>query len=74
MSCPTYDLTGLIASAFLDVHGQFAKSHESVHTVALWFDDASPPRRVDLTVDEFDSLTEAQKDQIRETGSGAAYL
>lgn len=69
------DLTGLTASGFLDQHGDFAKDHAHVRSIALFFDDGnSPVGRVDLTVAEFDALPSEQQEQIRNAGSGARYL
>lgn len=64
------DLSELERSAFLDVHGRFAKDDEAVAIVRLFF----PGREVDLTVTEYRSLSAAAKETIKNTGSGAGFV
>lgn len=64
------DLDVLTASAFLDVHGRYAKREEDVVTVRLFFG----AEEQDLTVEEFDALTIEEHELIRNTGSGAPFI
>lgn len=64
------DLSSLEASAFLDEHERFAKSDDAVTTVRLFF----PGRTVDLTVEEYASLSPELQAQIKSAGSGAGRV
>jgi hypothetical protein len=68
------NLEGLFAAAFLDLHGRFAKDPDAVVTVRLWFNAESPATFTDLTLEAFDALTLAEREQIRNTGSGAGLI
>lgn len=65
-------LEGMTASAFLDDLGRFAKSEETVAIVRIYYGDADTYEELDI--DEFDSLTEATRTAIKETGSAAGLV
>ena len=60
----------LIAAAFLDEHGRFAKRFEDIHTIRLFYEGKSE----DMTYEEFLSLSEEEQEEIRFSGSGAGYI
>lgn len=68
------DLTGLAAAAFLDAQGRFAKDEDTVATVRLYFVDSPAEYHEDLTAEEFDALTPAERETIRNSGSGAGRI
>jgi len=71
MSCsPATDLTGLTAAVFLDRHGRFAKHPDDVELVRLYYGATS----ADMTVADFNLLSEADKLTIQESGSGAGLI
>lgn len=64
------DLSDLQDAAFLDEHERFAKDDDAVATVRLYFSD----RTVELTVEEYRSLSTEAKDTIKNAGSGAGRV
>lgn len=68
------DLTNLTAALFLDAHERYAKRLEDVATVRLFLGAGLDEETVDLTAEEFAALPAEQKEQIRNTGSGAPFL
>lgn len=67
------DLTGLVAAAFLDAQGRFAKDPDLVRVVQLFWGD-SPGTSTMLPVADFDALPLEQREAIRNTGSGAGRV
>lgn len=62
------NIDGLISSAFLDKHGNYAKREEDLQTVRLFFSYDSPGLSEDITPAQFNALTEEQQQEIREAG------
>lgn len=62
------NLNGLISSAFLDKHGDYAKREEDLQTVRLFFTGGadSPGPTKDLTPAQFSALPEEQQQAIRD--------
>jgi hypothetical protein len=63
-----------VRAAFLDEFGRFAKREEDVTEVRLWAAGALPHQYTSLTIAEFDALTKAERDDIRNLGSGAGLV
>lgn len=73
------NLEGMTASAFLDVHGRFAKDAEFVTFVRVFYqNDDSPPLPnqtfEDITLEQFGALTAEEREQIRNAGSAAGLI
>lgn len=70
------DLTGLIASGFLDDLDRYAKSDEEFTVCALWYVGDSPEEvvRQDLTRAEYDALDRDTRRTIMEAPSATRYL
>jgi hypothetical protein len=73
MNCfPLFFTTdGLIASAFLDRNGQYAKREEDLVTVRLFYTGGadSPGSTKDLTPEQFGALSEEDQQRIRDAGT-----
>jgi hypothetical protein len=69
----TVNLEGLTRAAFLDEHGRFAKSNDAVAIVRLFYGDDCRDS-VDISVDDFMSLTEDERTSIEQAGSGAGCI
>jgi hypothetical protein len=68
------DLTNLIASAFLDREGRYAKSEETVDMVRLWYSGASPPEVGELTAAEYRALPVEEREIIIAAPSAAGLV
>lgn len=70
------DVTGIVASAFLDAQGRFAKDPDLVATVRIWFAPGDSPAApwTELTVEEFNALAPAARETIRNAGSAAGLV
>jgi hypothetical protein len=72
MLCPptSFFLDSVIASAFLDRNGEYAKREEDLHTVRLFYEaDASPGESMDITPAQFFGLSEEDQQRIRDAGT-----
>lgn len=58
---------GVARSAFLDRHGFFAKASETLHHVNVEYSDGSLQT---LSAADFDSLSAARQEKIRNAGTG----
>lgn len=68
----TINLNGLLRAAFLDRHGRFAKVEDDVAIVRLFYGEDCEP--VDITLEDFNVLSEADKTTIEQAGSGAGCV
>jgi hypothetical protein len=68
------DLSGVTRAGFLDELERFAKLEERIAIVRLVFENESPVRVVDLTYDEYKTLTPAGRRIILDAGSIAGYV
>jgi hypothetical protein len=63
-------LDRLVASAFLDRNGEYAKREEDLRTVRLFYEaDASPGETMDITPEQFGALSEEDQQRIRDAGT-----
>lgn len=63
-------LDRLVASAFLDRNGEYAKREEDLRTVRLFYEaDASPGESMDITAEQFAALSEDDQQTIRDAGA-----
>ena len=58
---------GVARSAFLDKHGMFAKESDTLHHVNIEYSDGTFQS---LSLADFDSLSAARQEKIRNAGSG----
>lgn len=67
----SFSTKGLIASAFLDRNGQYAKREEDLVTVRLFYTGGgdSPGPVEDLTAEQFATLSEEDQQTIRNAGT-----
>lgn len=63
-----------VRAAFLDRFGRFAKRDEDVYEIRLWAEGATANTYETMTLEEFRRLSTADRDELRNLGSGAGLV